>query len=391
MLGPVAGRIWKRQAATLGNRNTARVYKKESTAELLNSLSVLYLCSQSKVVEVFPRLSALAKNARLETLFNSVVKNTFFKRFCGGETETEIIPTMKRFASCNVGSIVALSVEADLNAASASRHEALAAASDLLQSQKNLVRVAASSPGSFIAVKFTAFYPPHLLQEWSLVLEKLRGAAASPVSLSDLRAIFPRVHVPEETTAREKRYTFTQLRSMFSLLRPRAGELLEAGQIDLELVSGINAELRSLCEFSRAKGVKIIMDAEQTYFQPAIDDLIIGLCKEFNAPLEPPVNPTQPAWTGPMIFNTYQCYLTSTLERLKLDMQQAMDEGYSLGIKAVRGAYLVQERELASQQGVASPVFATLRETHASYNAAVEWIIVQQSLHSHRPVSPFAL
>lgn len=46
-----------------------------------------------------------------------------------------------------------------------------------------------------------------------------------------------------------------------------------------------------------------------------------------------------------------------------------------MGIKLIRGAYMMEERALAAAQGVVSPVYDTIEGTHVCYNTAMEHII----------------
>ena len=62
----------------------------------------------------------------------------------------------------------------------------------------------------------------------------------------------------------------------------------------------------------QAKGVRLMVDAEQTYFQPAIDATVYQLQRKYN------VGPG--AYT---VFSTYQAYLQDTPTRLKDDLQRA--------------------------------------------------------------------
>jgi len=49
--------------------------------------------------------------------------------------------------------------------------------------------------------------------------------------------------------------------------------------------------------------------------------------------------------------------------------------GFNLGIKLIRGAYMNEERALAAEQGVESPVWDTLEDTHKCYNECMVHII----------------
>ncbi len=76
----------------------------------------------------------------------------------------------------------------------------------------------------------------------------------------------------------------------------------------------------------------MLVDAEQSYFQPAIHRLTMEMMKKFN---------TEKA----IVFNTYQCYLKKAHKKLLLDLEQAARQDFYFGAKLVRGAYMVQVSE----------------------------------------------
>ena len=75
------------------------------------------------------------------------------------------------------------------------------------------------------------------------------------------------------------------------------------------------------------------------------------------------------------VYNTLQCYRWDRLDFLKKEHQKAKSEGYKLGMKIVRGAYMEKERERAEDKGYPSPICATKEETDKTFNDALEYIL----------------
>lgn len=50
-------------------------------------------------------------------------------------------------------------------------------------------------------------------------------------------------------------------------------------------------------------------------------------------------------------------------------------QGYRFGCKLVRGAYMILERRRAAAAGLPSPIWDTVEQTHAAYDAAVQALL----------------
>jgi proline dehydrogenase len=165
--------------------------------------------------------------------------------------------------------------------------------------------------------------------------------------------------------------------SEFSIFNPSSRFLIIPGkenfikQEDFDTADLVLKELTSLCEYAKEKRVRLMMDAEQTYFQAAIDDVSLSLCRQFNQPL----NSNEPRMKYALIYNTYQLYLKDAYLRLVSDVERSKRFGYSFGVKIVRGAYMVAERQRAQELGIPSPINETIEDTHVLFNQAIDFLI----------------
>jgi proline dehydrogenase len=90
------------------------------------------------------------------------------------------------------------------------------------------------------------------------------------------------------------------------------------------------------------------VDAEQQVYQPTIDRWTVDVMRRYNGA------------ENAVVLNTYQAYLKCTRNVLKHHLELAGREGWTLGIKLVRGAYLGDETR--------SLIHDTKAETDTSYN-----------------------
>ena len=119
----------------------------------------------------------------------------------------------------------------------------------------------------------------------------------------------------------------------------------------------IVARFLLLFDYARSHGVSVMVDAEQTKIQPAVDQLVLGMMREFNR-------------DSAVITLTLQFYLKDQLRFLDECYQKACQYGFIFGIKVVRGAYLEEEKRVNGGERC----FSTKQETDDSYNAAVDYI-----------------
>lgn len=73
--------------------------------------------------------------------------------------------------------------------------------------------------------------------------------------------------------------------------------------------------------------------------------------------------------------NGYQCYLKRMAETIPMEVKASQVFGFNLGVKLIRGAYMLEEREIAKNQGIESPVWEEIDATHKCYNENMEHII----------------
>lgn len=128
-------------------------------------------------------------------------------------------------------------------------------------------------------------------------------------------------------------------------------------------LAAVLARLDSICKAAAdTERVQVYIDAEESWFQETIDRLADEMMGRYNR-------------KRVVVLNTFQLYRHDRLEFLKSSHSRAQAQGYLLGAKLVRGAYMAKEGQRADEQGYATPIQPSLEATHGDYNAAVRYCL----------------
>ncbi|OJJ88581.1 proline dehydrogenase family protein [Aspergillus glaucus CBS 516.65] len=113
--------------------------------------------------------------------------------------------------------------------------------------------------------------------------------------------------------------------------------------------------LDEICRRVVQKNARILMDAEQRAFLDGIYSWTLDLMRKYNRD------------GRTVVYNTYQAYLKATPDVIATHMQAAGSEGFILGLKLVRGAYMGSDpRNL---------IHDTKEETDTAYDTIVQSVL----------------
>jgi proline dehydrogenase len=117
-----------------------------------------------------------------------------------------------------------------------------------------------------------------------------------------------------------------------------------------------------VCKKAHENDIAVLIDGEESWMQDAADDLVTEMMKKYNR-------------EKALIFNTLQMYRHDRMEYLKLLHKQAVAEGFHIGMKLVRGAYMEKENKRALEKGYPTPICATKEATDQNYDTAVAYML----------------
>uniref|UniRef100_A0A8C6U5J0 Proline dehydrogenase n=1 Tax=Neogobius melanostomus TaxID=47308 RepID=A0A8C6U5J0_9GOBI len=421
---------------------TQEAYKSKDSLELLRSLVVFKLCSYDFLVDKNKELSTLGQKVLGRTLFNKVMKMTFYGQFVAGEDHVAIKPLIQKNQAYGVGSVLDYSVEEDIDEEEIQQKEPCVSAADPsslgndhgekrykvdseLRSVHGEVTTAptyfhadeakcdhhmetfikcikasgGASMDGFSAIKVTALGRPQFLLELSEVTVKWRrffnflalqqGKVVGQVSEQRVELTQLQKSLTELGATGDYLGWFTEnnkgssgsidVLDWNSLLddRDKCADLLVVPNVKLgklepllkdfsdedeKQMQRILQRLDALAKHAVENRVRLMVDAEQTYLQPAISRLALEMQRVYNK-------------EKPVIFNTYQCYLKEAFDSVSTDVALSCREGWHFAAKLVRGAYMYQEKGRAEELGYEDPINPDYESTNRMYHRCLDFVL----------------
>ncbi len=235
---------------------------------------------------------------RLKLPVKGLIKRTIYRQFVGGETLEEAAATAAELGKYSIG------VALDYGVEGASSETALDAA---LEETLKAVAYAATQPAiPFLAIKVTGFARFGLLEK------------------SHSRAKLSAEEIAELDRAR--------------------------------------ARILRICTAAAEGGVRILIDAEESWIQHPVDSIADAAMEALN------VGRT-------VVYNTFQHYRHDRLDFLHASAGRAAAKGYRLGAKLVRGAYMERERARATEAGYESPIQPDKAAADRDFDTAVDYCL----------------
>ena len=122
------------------------------------------------------------------------------------------------------------------------------------------------------------------------------------------------------------------------------------------------ARFDMVCKAAFEKDVALLIDGEESWMQDAADDIVTDMMRKYNK-------------EKAIVFNTLQLYRHDRLDYLKKLQAQASAEGFYIGMKLVRGAYMEKENKRAEEMGYPTPICESKEATDLNYDATVVYMM----------------
>ena len=120
--------------------------------------------------------------------------------------------------------------------------------------------------------------------------------------------------------------------------------------------------MRTCCDLAKELNVRMLIDAEESWVQDAIDEMAESMMETYNQ-------------SEAIIFTTVQMYRKDRLPYVKELIQKAEKKSFKIGVKLVRGAYIEKENDRADELEMPSPICENKEATDQNFDAALDYIL----------------
>ncbi|PWN53120.1 FAD-linked oxidoreductase [Violaceomyces palustris] len=346
----------------------------QSTSDLITSYLVYTMCSIPALVNQGPALIDWCTNTKLPFVWDVtewIVRKTFFHQFVGGDTAEDCLPLASSLSREGLGTMFNYSVEVSHNEAKEdSSKRKPEDGKEALSSRSSAIHrpiVDELLHCIDVAAHFTNLPRTHGAKDESemTMLANRPDRSGSTFLAIKLSGILHDCSVLERASAAiVPREWFSSPPSPLPPLSinghgPCGGLAIPVAaltQKDVVALKQLWEALREMAIRARKHGnVRLVIDAEYSWYQPAIDAMYEAIAAEFNKAGKIADGDASSPVTGPLIYNTYQAYLRRTPSHLAASLERARLNGYTLGVKLVRGAYVDIENESWSKKIVETP------------------------------------
>lgn len=131
----------------------------------------------------------------------------------------------------------------------------------------------------------------------------------------------------------------------------------------------IELRIDTCCAAAKKIGVKMLIDAEESWIQPAIDEIAESLMEKYNK-------------KTPVIYTTLQMYRKDRMIYMKNLYDKATKRDFKVGIKLVRGAYIEKENLKAYELGKPSPICESKELTDQNFNNGLDYMLSKLNIGS---------
>jgi proline dehydrogenase len=298
-------------ALPINFNNTEKAFAYKTNFDLKRARFLFSAMQFAPLVKLGTKITPWAIKSGLP--IKGIIKNTLFRQFVGGESLEETVRVADMLEKFNVQVILDYGVEG--GEGDENKYEAEAnyfiKVIQFAATRKNI---------PFISIKITGLISTSLLEKLDTTL-----SSNSTNSLGN------------------------RFKSKFEQLSPEEQTQWE------QLIDRTSR----LCKAASYAGIGIMIDAEESWIQDAIDIVATQMMAQFNL-------------GKVVVYNTIQLYRSDRLSYLSDALEEAEKSGYIAGLKLVRGAYMEKERARAEKLGYPSPIQPNKASTDRDYDTAVK-------------------